>query len=70
LVFPADKYSGDDVSSNEEQQEKIVQSRMAQRIEDTEANQAHRSHTSKEHAQPTQQFLEKRCVCHESAIVS
>jgi len=43
---------------------------MSQCIEYTEQNQACRANGCKQHTQPTEHFLEFRCVCDKSAIVS
>ena len=50
LVFPADEDGRNDVSSDEQQQKKIMQRGMAQCIEDAEADQADRPHGREEHA--------------------
>jgi hypothetical protein len=70
LKFPADEDGGQQVSGDEEQQENIVESGIAGRIEARQKRQSYRADKREEDAQRAEDLFTHRRVGHQKALVS
>jgi len=70
LILPADEDGTDQVPSNEEDQEDVVQLGMAPGIKDAQADQAHSSYDGENNRQGHQDFLAEGLIRSESSLVA
>lgn len=70
LILRANKNRRDNIPSNKQQQEDIMQLRMPQRIENTQQYQPRRADRRRHQTQPAQHLLSHRGVLREAAAVS
>lgn len=70
LVFRADEYSRDEVASNKESEEQVMQHLVLARLEDRQANKPNSTNNGKYHGQDAQNLFAERDVGDETAVVS
>jgi len=70
LVFRADEYSRNEVSSNKESEEQVMQHLVLARLEDGQANKPNSTNNGKNHGQDAQNLFAEGDVGYETAIVS
>lgn len=70
LVFRADEYSRDEVTSNKESEEQVMQHLVLARLEDRQANKPNSTNNGKHHGQDAENLFAEGNVWDEATVVS